>query len=277
MRYKSFVVALVMFAGMLTFSQTASAYYHTGMGRFMSRDPIADPGFATARVPMAQGGGFVPRDEAPYSDGMNLYEYVGSDPVNWGDWNGLSRNGFADRQREEMEEARRRRLAQYVDPSAQILLCNRTAQVIGGNVGASCGLYHRWINIPQPDGGVVSGGMGNGEGVPGAGGQTSPDLPYSSTYVQDHSGEPTAGCKPVSGVDVDCVQAYLQPGTYTGRWTPCNNCNTWANEVISKCKPRCIPDFEIRKGWSRPRYKGMKCDYVQYPDGSFRKPTRITP
>ena len=44
-------------------------YYHSTLGRFISRDPLADA----------------------YQDGPNLYQYVGSNPVNWVDPEGIER------------------------------------------------------------------------------------------------------------------------------------------------------------------------------------------
>ena len=67
--------------GVLLFADSASAYYHPGLGRWMSRDPGAG-GEAAPRVGTtgsAVGGGFLPRDQ--YVDGMNLYQYVNSAPA----------------------------------------------------------------------------------------------------------------------------------------------------------------------------------------------------
>ena len=57
----------------------ASAYYHPTMGRFMSRDPGAGGPPRPGSAGPAVSGGFIPRDQ--YVDGMNLYQYVRSNPI----------------------------------------------------------------------------------------------------------------------------------------------------------------------------------------------------
>jgi len=72
----------------------ASAYYHPGMGRFMQRDPGAGGANRIGAGGPAVDGGFIPRDPTgsnQYADGMNLYEYVGSNPNGGLDPSGLGR------------------------------------------------------------------------------------------------------------------------------------------------------------------------------------------
>ncbi len=86
------------FALLTVVTSSAQAMYHTGMGRFMQRDPGPGGIGSTARVGSAgrmgaasrigsagavtAGGGFIQRDPIrQYADGMNLYQYVRSDPV----------------------------------------------------------------------------------------------------------------------------------------------------------------------------------------------------
>ena len=71
------------------FAADASAMYHPGMGVFMSRDPGTGAG-----GPMRVGAGgaapvgqFISRDQ--YRDGMNLYQYVQSNPLRYVDPQGL--------------------------------------------------------------------------------------------------------------------------------------------------------------------------------------------
>ena len=63
--------------------------YHPGLGVFMQRDPV---GTATA-PPMARNlsaSQYTRRDPTvQYADGMNLYQYVRSNPANRRDWTGL--------------------------------------------------------------------------------------------------------------------------------------------------------------------------------------------
>ncbi len=63
---------IVLLAGVLGITTNAEAYLHPQTGRFVQRDP-KDSG--------KSGGG--------YHDGMNLYEYVRSDPVGHADSTGL--------------------------------------------------------------------------------------------------------------------------------------------------------------------------------------------
>ncbi|NLX54423.1 MAG: hypothetical protein GXY58_04860 [Planctomycetaceae bacterium] len=76
MKRSHLIAVLVGFMAIVAFANTASAYYHPGIGRFTSRDP------GPARVGsggMASGGQFVQRDA--YAGGMNLYQYTSSNPI----------------------------------------------------------------------------------------------------------------------------------------------------------------------------------------------------
>ena len=81
MRITRLAVALIAFATTTMITSEASAMYHPGMGRFMQRDPgpnAASPPRVGATGPSVRGG-FMPRDQ--YADGMNLYQYVCSNPL----------------------------------------------------------------------------------------------------------------------------------------------------------------------------------------------------
>ncbi len=83
MKRSHLIAVLVGFMAIVAFANTASAYYHPGLGRFTSRDP------GPARVGsggMGAGGQFVQRDQ--YVDGMNLYQYVRSSPTRYLDPSG---------------------------------------------------------------------------------------------------------------------------------------------------------------------------------------------
>ncbi len=73
------VAVLVVLVAMGIFAADASAYYNPSMGRFMSRDPGAGSATRIGAGGRAVTGGFIPRDQ--YHDGMNLYQYVGSNPI----------------------------------------------------------------------------------------------------------------------------------------------------------------------------------------------------
>jgi len=76
MKIRTFVI--VTAALLLTaIASPAQAMYHPGMGRFMQRDP--GPGGMFGSMPSRIGRASI-ADQ--YADGMNLYQYVGSNPVN---------------------------------------------------------------------------------------------------------------------------------------------------------------------------------------------------
>lgn len=79
MRKTHLVAAAMILAAMTLLAADAQAYYHPGMGRFLSRDPGGGIAMRVGTSGPAVGGGFLPRDQ--YADGMNLYQYVRSQPV----------------------------------------------------------------------------------------------------------------------------------------------------------------------------------------------------
>lgn len=85
MKRTHLIAALVGIVAMSIFAADASAMYHPGMGTFMSRDPGAGGAnrVGAGGAPAATGQ-FIPRDPTgsnQYADGMNLYQYVRSNPV----------------------------------------------------------------------------------------------------------------------------------------------------------------------------------------------------
>ncbi len=97
-RLTAVLVGLVAIAMVTT---EASAMYHATMGRFLQRDPGAGAG-SPARIDSARpavGGRFMPRDPTgnnQYADGMNLYQYVRSQPTRLVDPLGLAGWGADD-------------------------------------------------------------------------------------------------------------------------------------------------------------------------------------
>lgn len=90
MRLPTIISGLLILTSVLAAAQDASAFYNPMTGQFLHRDPIADPAFRQQSPVPLQGGRFLNRDRsASHLDGMNLYEYVGSNPTNAVDPTGL--------------------------------------------------------------------------------------------------------------------------------------------------------------------------------------------
>lgn len=72
------------------FATNASAMYNPSTGTFMQRDPGAGSAMRAGAGWPEVGGGFIPRDSTgQYADGMNLYQYVRSQPTVYVDPSGL--------------------------------------------------------------------------------------------------------------------------------------------------------------------------------------------
>lgn len=87
------IAVLVALAAVAVFTTDASAMYHAGMGVFMQRDPGAGGAnrVGSGGAPAATGR-FIPRDPTgsnQYANGMNLYQYVRSNPAAFVDPSGL--------------------------------------------------------------------------------------------------------------------------------------------------------------------------------------------
>lgn len=104
---RRYLSVFTVIAALVAITQSASAMYHPGMGRFMQRDPRGmqvGPSAISGR-PLAAGQavgarGFIPRDSIStslqYVDGMNLYQYVGSKPTRFLDPTGLRITEYKD-------------------------------------------------------------------------------------------------------------------------------------------------------------------------------------
>lgn len=78
------IAALLGMIALSIFAADAAAMYHPGMGRFLQRDPGAGNAMRIGAGGAAPVGRFIPRDPAggnQYAAGMNLYQYVRSNPV----------------------------------------------------------------------------------------------------------------------------------------------------------------------------------------------------
>jgi hypothetical protein len=116
-------------------------------------------------------------------------------------------------------------------------LCMRTADL---PVARELDLKHHWLRTGEREAGMGA----EGAGVPGR----NSDSPYvTETAVNDHTGEadkPGSRCVPIKDVNEACVTRELQDGRKLGRWSPTNQCQTFAAEVLERCstKPVELPD-----------------------------------
>jgi len=65
------------------------------------------------------------------------------------------------------------------------------------------------------------------------------DLPLSPVQVVDHTDQslqPNAQCDIQPSVDEDCVNRELEIGKKLGLWGPTNQCQSFVNEVVNKCR-----------------------------------------
>jgi hypothetical protein len=131
---------------------------------------------------------------------MNLYAYVGGDPVNWIDFNGL-----------------------------KVLRCKRPAQILGGIVD------HHWLKTDTKEAGQ---GEARG-GVPGAE-KPSQLFPQTAiTDHPDESTKPGSSCEEIKCIDEACVNNELEIGKPLGKWSPLSNdCQVTASWILAKCRKK---------------------------------------
>ncbi len=240
-------LAIIAAAFIVTAVATPSfAMYHAGMGRFMQRDPHGTMNSPTApRVGMADpaaGGGFVARDPMPtqpqpglqYADGMNLYQYVRSQPI------------------------------RYVDPSG--LACNVIVKRVEADLKASAGnkrYGHEWIVIGSTksygwwpkdhvSGNAILDAIFGVEGEINRGRPTDPYHSYTlkvgdmtwetkkNTHWLIFDKKIEAGtskgtkCKCATCKDItDCLDSFA--GNYAGKWSLLRSCRTFSKEALDAC------------------------------------------
>ena len=111
----------------------------------------------------------------------------------------------------------------------EVELCKRTADLPGAR---ELDVKHHWIRTASKEAGM---GAKDG-GVPGH----HLDVPFvTKVTVNDHTGEgakPGASCETVPNVDAACVDRELELGKDLGRWTPTNQCQTFAAGVLAHCR-----------------------------------------
>lgn len=95
---KSIVIVLFV----LLMAQIASAYYCPSTGRWLSRDPIGEPGFQALQIasqtsikptPLPSSDRWISRDPIPGREGKNLYGFVENEAISQVDYLGLCKCG----------------------------------------------------------------------------------------------------------------------------------------------------------------------------------------
>jgi hypothetical protein len=118
----------------------------------------------------------------------------------------------------------------------EVELCRRPADIIAVRIadvmtGDALDLNHHWIRTAHREAGMGA----DGGGVAGH----HLDIPFvTPETVNDHSGEggrAGSGRQPVPGVDAACVDRELEVGKKLGTWTPWNQCQTFAKQVLDRC------------------------------------------
>jgi RHS repeat-associated protein len=190
---------------------TAASGSLTNPFRYTGRDLDTETSlqFSRARYYDPSAGRFISEDPMRFGAGINFYRYVKNNSVNLADPYGLK----------VQKCCQNTQINWWMDFSSKLL-----------------GVQHCFIKTD-----TVTAGMGPANGGP------LPACPIlTQTAVTDHSARTISPgqCNDVPGVDEACVNKALKIGTPTGRWTPTNQCNSFASDVLDKCSTCPKPTFQ---------------------------------
>lgn len=126
----------------------------------------------------------------------------------------------------------------YKDPlGLKVYRCCAPADVAGGLVN------HCWIKTDKQQTQIGFANEGQPAGTDPGGACASPF--FSQTQVQIYGGNKKGTtCTEITDVDEKCVDDATWTdkkgwGATNGAWSPWNQCQTWTNDILNKCKKKC--------------------------------------
>ena len=250
------------------------------LGLYYARQRFFDPSLARWLTP----------DPIGFSGGLNLYTAMENSPTGTVDAEGLipgpGAGGdevilmrSAKPKRAKVRAACPRRLQFQVDKD-RLFVFGATPNIPGGRLMRNLGFRHQWLVTAES-----RAGMGNKVGIPGENGQTSPDLPFSPTYVRSHDGRQPETWHQVSGVDLRALNTWMKEGRPTGPWTPLvNDCNTYVGQSIRESTPHDVRIQDLSR--SLPGHRELPLvlpsrlphlnNVVRYSDGTYHPPGALS-
>ncbi len=166
---KQNIANIILFLAVLLASQPALAFYDPSTGRWLSRDPIGEPGFQAIQrlrvISQASGvastsGRWIHRDRA---DNENRYLFVGNNSVNHIDPLGLIKFEGCEGREEELQQQFNNFCQKVKDPSfANCLGCSHSAKTIVNRLKNRCdnpddSLHGIKVKCEQNDSGLCGG------------------------------------------------------------------------------------------------------------------------
>ncbi len=128
----------------------------------------------------------------------------------------------------------------YKDPlGLKVYRCCAPADVAGGLVD------HCWIKTDKQQTQIGFADQGQPAGTDPGGACAAPF--FSQTQVQIYRGNKKGtNCTEITDADEKCVDDATRTnskgwGSTNGAWTPWNQCQSWTDDVLNKCKKKCKP------------------------------------